>query len=461
MAPRRLPEHPANAAGAVGFRWGRRRLQGKEGDTVASALVAAGERVLSRSIKYHRPRGYLCGVGKCANCLCTIDGKPSQRSCLIPLREGMVVEPQNAWPSVRFDIFALTDKVYAHGFDPQRSFTRPRFLRPLYYDVVRRMAGLGKAPHDARPARPAPVAKEAIPVAVVGAGPAGLAAAWEASRAGAEVRLLDEQPWPGGRLAQEQGPLAGPDAFAGKTPPQVLGFLLRELKGQGVAPEARSNAAGCYPERLLALQTPERLTELRAEALVLATGAPESLPLFGDNDRPGVLTAGGAMLLLQRHGVLPGERVVIAGTGPRAADLGRALTQAGARVEGLVGEVDRVLGSFWVTGVEVRVGRELQRIACDLLVIAEPRRPAVELAQQAGCTMVQQRGLIMPKVGAGLATTTPRVWACGDLLGPSTIEAALASGRVAGLHAAQAAGAKVDEARLAAAEDAWAALGGA
>lgn len=475
MAPRRLPPPPGSSAGAVGFRWGRRALAGKEGDTVASALVAAGEGVLSRSIKYHRPRGFLCGVGKCANCLCTIDGRPSRKACLVPLRLGMRVEPQNAWPSPRRDLFGLADKVFARGFDPQRSFTRPAFLRPFYYDVVRRMAGLGKAPRDARPPAVAEVAKQRVPLAVVGGGPAGLAAAWEASRAGLEVAVLDEMPWPGGRLAQETGRVAGPDAFAGQTPPQVLGALLKDLRARGAAPRQQANVAGIYGDRLLAVQTPARLAELRAEAVVLATGAPESMPLFHDNDRPGIMAASGAMLLLHRHGVLPGERVVIAGQDPRALDLGRALAAKGAQVEAVVGPgvpgggevrtvrgaVRRALGGAWVEAVEVEVGGEVQRLACDLLVYTDPRRPAVELAQQAGARLAWRGGVQVPEVGPDLRTTAGGVFACGDLLGPSSIEAALASGRVAGLRAAQALGGKVDEQRLASAEDAWAAMRGA
>jgi sarcosine oxidase, subunit alpha len=475
MAPRRLTPPPGAPQGKVGFRWGSRRLQGHGGDSVASALLAAGEGVLSRSIKYHRPRGYLCGVGRCANCLVTIDGKPSQRACMVPLREGMRVEGQNAWPSVRHDLFALTDAAFAKGFDPQHFLTRPRFLRPLLYHAVRRMAGLGKAPRDAAPPRTGPVAQESTPLLVVGAGPAGLAAAWEASRAGVGVRVVEESPWPGGRLQMEQQRLAGPSPWEGRAPREALQGLLTDLHRQGARLDLRSNAAGLYGDRLVAVQSPQRLAEVRAEALVLATGAPEALPLFGDNDRPGIVSAMGAMVLLHRHRVLPGERVVLLGKEPRLLDLGRALVQEGATIEAIVsdapvpgagdarvvrGQVVRARGRSWVKGLVVASGAETLRLDCDLVVYGEPRRPLVELAQQAGCAMAWRGGVQVPQVEHGAITSARNVFAGGDLLGPGTLEQALASGRVAGLRAAQALGAKVDEARLAGAEDALATLGG-
>lgn len=444
MPPHRLPSKEGEP---VAFRWGRARVQGREGDTVASALLAAGHTILARSVKYHRPRSYLCGVGKCASCLVTIDGKPSQRACMVPLREGMRVEAQNCWPSARLDVFAAND-VVLRRFDPQRSFTRPTWLHPLYYAFVRRMAGLGKVPRTATPARPGTVAQQAIPLAVVGAGPGGLAAALEAARAGTEVRVLDEQPALGGRLSWEDARLTGPSEFDGLSTGEALRSLLDGLRSEGVRPETGAMVAGIYPERLLAVQTPQRLVELRADAVVLATGAPESLPLFGDNDRPGVMSASGAAILLQRHGVLPGQRVVLAGRDSRTEGIVASLERAGAHAEVVEGEVVRALGSRWVTGCEVRTREGARTLACDLLVHAEPRRPAVELAQQAGCALAWHRSLLAPTIDRA-RTTAARVLVAGDLASPGSIEAALASGRVAGLQAAQDLGLKVDEGRLA------------
>ncbi|HEV8360051.1 MAG TPA: 2Fe-2S iron-sulfur cluster-binding protein [Candidatus Thermoplasmatota archaeon] len=468
MAPRRLPDEPQEGRW-ISFRWGRRAIRAREGDTVASALLAAGETVLARSVKYHRPRSYLCGVGKCANCLVTIDGKPSLRACMVPAKEGMVVEPQNAWPSPRHDVFAAADILFPSGFDPQRSFTRPRFLLTAYHAMVRRMAGLGKAPRDARAPQMGPLQQERVALAVVGGGPAGLAAAHEAATAGVQVALLDEAPWVGGRLTWSREALRGPSPWQGREPADALRALREGLARAGADVRSGTNVAGFYGERLLAVQTPQRLTELRAEGVVLATGAPEALPLFGDNDKPGIMSTSGAAILLQRHRVLPGKRVVLAGADARTLEVGRALAQAGADIEAVVsdapaeardlrvlrGQIARAHGGRWINAVDVHVGSEVVQLPCDLLVFGEPRRPAVELAQQAGCALHWQGQAWAPRVDATLATTAPRVWACGDLVQPATLEAALASGRVAGLQAARALGAKVDEGALDDATQAW------
>jgi sarcosine oxidase subunit alpha len=471
MPPRRLPaEQPGQGAE---FRWGRARVRARPGDSVASALLASGHGVLSRSIKYHRPRGYYCGVGTCANCLVTIDGRPSVRACMVPAREGMAVKPQNCWPSPRLDVLSLAERFLPAGFDPQRAFTRPLFLLPAYHFAVRHMAGLGKAPRGGPPARVGEVAREEVPLAVVGAGPAGLAAAREAARAGVRVRVFDASPWPGGRLGREAALLQGPGAFQGHTPAQALGALLHDLREAGAAPEAEAGVAGLYPGKLLAVATPRRLVELRADAVVLATGAPESLPLFGDNDRPGVMTASAAGQLLGKHRILPGERVVLLGADERACALARSLEGAGARVAAVFeagptapeaaglpvkpGDgIAAVEGAARVRAVRTRRGA---RVPCDLVVLAWPRRPAVELFQQAGCALRARDGVLAPRADADLQTTAPGVFAAGDALAPGSLGAALASGALAGMGAARALGARVEPARLEAAREACAKLG--
>lgn len=447
----------ARARPTGSFTWGRRRVPFSEGDTVASALLAAGEDVLARSVKYHRPRGYACGIGKCASCLVTLDGQPSVRACMVPARDGMRARPQNCWPSARWDLLAAVERVLPRDFDPQRSMTRPRFLLPAYHAAVRRMAGLGRVPTDAREPRTAPVERVRVPVVVVGAGPAGLAGAAAAGEAGAEVLLVDEAPWPGGRLRREEGTLRG-GSFDGCTPAQALGVLRDALRQHGARAEQEASASGLYPGMLLAVATPRRLREVQARVLVLAPGAPESLALFGNNDRPGVMSASAAGQLLQ-HGVLPGARVVLVGADARTAALGLALQRAGARVEAVLAPEEAAMPGLPVRDaqlVEVEGGKRVRaarlsdgaRLACDAVVLAEPRRPAVELFQQAGCALREERGVLVPEAD-GARTTVPGVLAAGDALGPGTLERALASGALAGLRAAQSLGLKVDEARLA------------
>src|SRR5271167_1975447 len=121
-------------------------IEAYEGDTVASALYAAGTKIFSRSFKYHRPRGLFCVSGDCPNCLMQVDGRPNVRSCIEPARQGQVVRSQNAWPSLDFDvlrIFDTLDRFLPVGFYYKR-FHKPRWLWPIFEQVIRHLAGLGR-----------------------------------------------------------------------------------------------------------------------------------------------------------------------------------------------------------------------------------------------------------------------------------------------------------------------------
>ncbi|HWQ22748.1 MAG TPA: 2Fe-2S iron-sulfur cluster-binding protein, partial [Gaiellaceae bacterium] len=146
----RLPQQPREVldrSSRLLFTFAGKPAGGYEGDTIGSALFAAGQRVFSRSFKYHRPRGLYCCSGHCPNCLMTVDGVPNVRVCVEPLRAGAVVEPQNVWGSLDRDLLSLTDKI-GGPFTPvgfyYRTMIRPRRLWPLYEKVLRNLAGLGR-----------------------------------------------------------------------------------------------------------------------------------------------------------------------------------------------------------------------------------------------------------------------------------------------------------------------------
>ena len=151
MNPTRLSHHPAEVIDRtknVTFSFTGKMISAHPGDTIGAALYAAGVRIFSRSFKYHRPRGVLCFSGKCPNCLMTVDGTPNVRSCLEPVRQGMQVTPQNVWPTLELDAFAIIDKLHRLlpiGFY-YKTFIKPRFVWPLVVPVLRRLAGLGILP---------------------------------------------------------------------------------------------------------------------------------------------------------------------------------------------------------------------------------------------------------------------------------------------------------------------------
>ncbi|MDQ4025304.1 MAG: (2Fe-2S)-binding protein, partial [Actinomycetota bacterium] len=137
----------------LSFLFDGRRVEALAGDTIASALYAAGQRTFSRSFKYHRRRGLLCCAGQCPNCLVQVDEAPGVRACVEPVRDGMRVEHMNASPSLDFDVMRATDLVGGPLTPPgfyYKTFIRPRRLWPLYEKVLRRAAGLGRLRKEQR-----------------------------------------------------------------------------------------------------------------------------------------------------------------------------------------------------------------------------------------------------------------------------------------------------------------------
>ena len=135
----------------ISFTFDGKKVQAYEGDTIGSALYAAGQRTFSRSFKYHRRRGLMCVAGQCPNCICAVDGAPGARACTEPVREGITVTHVNALPSLEFDAMRATD-LFGGPFTPPgfyyKTFMRPRRLWPLYEKILRNAAGLGKLRHS-------------------------------------------------------------------------------------------------------------------------------------------------------------------------------------------------------------------------------------------------------------------------------------------------------------------------
>ena len=202
--PTRLPERPGeiiDRTRQVSFTFNGEIYPAHPGDTIASALSAAGVRTFSRSFKYHRPRGLLCGAGHCPNCLVQVGDEPNVRSCQRAVEQDMDVNPQNAWPSLDQDVMSLAglgDRFMPVGFY-YKTFMKPSRLWPHYEQALRNAAGLG-------------VVDQGTPwgaydkqylhgdVAVIGGGPSGISAALEAAEAGANVLLFDNGPQLGGHL---------------------------------------------------------------------------------------------------------------------------------------------------------------------------------------------------------------------------------------------------------------------
>ncbi|MGD0186855.1 MAG: sarcosine oxidase subunit alpha family protein [Roseiarcus sp.] len=333
----------------VSFTFDGKSYVGCAGDTLASALLANGVHLIARSFKYHRPRGILSLGSDDANGLVALDAgrgrvTPNLRATQIELYEGLRAFSQNAWPSLEWDALAvngLFSPFMPAGFY-NKTFMQPRAAwMSVYEPIIRHAAGMGRAPTDPDPDHYA-FEYAHCDVAVVGAGPAGLAAALAASRAGARVMLFDEQAELGGSLlAETRASIDGAKAA------DWLGAALAELAASpGVKMLPRTQIFGYYAQNFLAgqqrltdhLADPdpkmprERLWQVRASQVVLATGAHERALVFADNDRPGIMLAEAARALATRYGVKPGMRIVVATAHDSAYRAALDLAEAGCEI---------------------------------------------------------------------------------------------------------------------------------
>ena len=431
VVTKRLPCSDAQRGAAVELRFEGHAVRGFAGESVAAALFASGTRVLSRSLKYHRPRTFFCMDGHCGGCLVRADGVPNIRSCLAPCTPGAELEGQNAYPSPELDLFGAVDFLFPRGMDHHTLMTGSSILNNLASKVVRQLSGLGKLPSHVASELP-PVRSERVDVCVIGGGPAGLAAATASAKAGATTLLVDDQLKLGGSLLAD--PRHGVSIAEG---------VAKAALAAGVRALTSSTAIAYFPEDdggLLAVATPAGLVRVQAKRWVWATGGYSTNLLFADNDRPGVMAARGVGRLLVQHAVLAGERVAIVvgpGMNEYADALATALKNAGAEVTACPhDDVERARGRSWVTAVECGSRR---RIDCDVVAVAALPAPASEGARQQGCQVVLDpaRGGFRVVVDRDGHASAPGVLACGDVCGYVGPAAAARMGAQAGALAAE------------------------
>jgi len=375
----------------VRFKFDGQSYEGVAGDTLASALLANGVHLTGRSFKYHRPRGILAAGSEEPNALVTVSRDaarvtPNLRATQIELYEGLVAESQNRWPSLQLDFGRLNDTLSAFfpaGFY-YKTFMWPRKAwKSLYEPVIRRAAGLGRAPAQADPDRYAHRYAH-CDVLIVGSGPAGIAAALAAADSGARIILCDETAEFGGSLLAETSAL-----IDGRSALEWLQQSLAKLaRNNRVTLLARTTAFGYFPHNLLGLaerlsdhlasplefQPRERLWQVRARSVVLATGAIERPLVFPGNDRPGILLAGAAHTYLNRYGVRVGTRAVIVTCGDDAYQAALDLESAGVEIAVIADLRSHAAGALpdaaRRAGIEVLAGSTVLGTEGDLRVTA-------------------------------------------------------------------------------------------
>ena len=446
-------------------------LQGVSGDTLASALLANGYRMVGRSFKYHRPRGIVTAGPEepCALVdLITARGRePNRLATTLRLHDGLVAESQNRWPSLRFDALAVNDllsRFLPAGFY-YKTFMSPSWAwERIFEPLIRRAAGLGRLEAVVgEHADPAEVIHDHADVLVVGAGAAGLAAARGLGASGLRVLLAEQDAVAGGGtlLDERWGPWRTAALAAVQRMPQLRCLVRTTVLGaygHGVFGALETLEP---PESARCGGLRERLRVIRVKRVVLACGAIERLIAFPDNDRPGIMLAGAALAYLRRYGVSVGQRPAFFVNNDEAYEAVFALKAAGVHVVGVVDVraeslaatravaagipvfkecvVESVAGRHGVTAVGFHSlsGGPRRTLVADALLVSGGHTPCSALATQLGATLQWQESIaaFTPELGGEAGAVA------GAACGVFGLAAAAAQGMRIGREVAQALGA--------------------
>ncbi len=447
------------------FRFDGQYYRGHPGDTLASALMANGVRLMGRSFKYHRPRGVLSAGSEEPNALVELRSgarqEPNTRATTIELFEGLRAEPQNAWPALRFDAMAINDRLsnfLTAGFYYKTFMWPAAFWEKLYEPIIRRAAGLGSIT-----TKPDPDSYDKgflhCDLLIIGAGPAGLMAALSAARAGARVILADEDFRMGGRLNAESfalGDMAGADWAA-----QAVAEL-DALPNVRLMP--RTTVIGAFDHGIYGalervsdhLPTPPEgkprqiLWRIYSRRAILCAGAIERPIAFADNDRPGILTAGALRAYVNRWAACPAQTVAVFTNNDDGHRTAADLLARGIEVAALIdtradapaldgveviagGQVTETSGRLGLRSITVRpAGGGIRKLTVGALGVSGGWNPNVALTCPQRGRPVWDEGLAAFVPGADLP---PGMSVAGAAAGQFSTHAALAGGAAQAVQA--------------------------
>ena len=431
--PMRITQHPIlkfDRGRRITFTYDGKPIEAYEGETIAASLHASDVRVLSHSLRMDRPRGFFCAIGKCSSCMMEVDGIPNVKTCLVLAEEGMDVRTQKGWGRLREPAV-------------KRAYAR-RKVPTLKTDV-----------------------------AVVGGGPAGLSAAMEASRFGADVMVFDENALIGGQLIKQTHMFFGSKEHHAKVRGVDIGQKLISELDERVQIFGNSPVVGYYPPFQLAVIKHHRLNKVEAKKIIVATGASENMLTFPNNDLPGVYGAGAVQTLMNVFGIIPGQRMLMVGAGNIGVIVAYQLLQAGVEVAAVV-EALPTIGAYQVhasklrrCGVPILTRHSIQRafgkdrvegativeldadwneiagterdVDVDTICLAVGLKPTAEIFFQAGCRMViiPELGGEVPYRNAFMETSVEGIYVAGDASGIEEASSAMLEGRLAGLDAVE------------------------
>jgi heterotetrameric sarcosine oxidase alpha subunit len=343
------------------FSFDGRTMSGFAGDTLASALVANGVKLVARSFKYHRPRGIMTAGSEEPSALVEMRTgarrEPNTRATTAELYDGLVANSQNRWPSLRRDfmsINSLLSPIFVAGFYYKTFMWPAKFWERVYEPMIRRAAGLGKSAELPDPDH-YDKAWAHCDVLVVGGGPAGLSAALAAGRAGARVILCEEDSRVGGRLLSDSGEIDGMHA---------ADWLRRATDELASLPNVRTMTRtalfGVYDGGVYAAlervndhvavpgphQVRQRVWRIVARCSVVAAGAIERPIVFPGNDRPGVMMASAVRTYVNRFAAMPGRKVALFTNNDDGWRTIEAIQRAGGEVTAVIDPRGRVPAEY-------------------------------------------------------------------------------------------------------------------
>ena len=440
----RITKHPIltfDQKHKIPFTFNEKQIFALDGESIAAALHANGVNTLSHSLRYDRPRGFFCGIGKCSSCFMTVDDIPNVRTCIVPVKDHMHVVEQDK-------IGKLSNKEF---------FTQKK--QTISSEIV-----------------------------IVGSGPAGMTAALAAAEQGAtSILLIDENPRPGGQLIKQTHKFFGSShEKAGTRGIDIAEGLLNQIQDHPpIHLMSATTVVGYYhdsnPHRLIAvtrLANGDQLVDIRCKQIIFACGAMENMLVFPGNDLPGVYGAGGVQTLMNVFGVKPGSRVVMVGAGNVGLIVSYQLLQAGVEVDCVVEAMPRI-GGYHVHAAKLRrcnvpiytsytikeayggdkvkgaivakvddcfkpiPGTE-EDVRCDTICLAVGLTPSIRLLEQAGAQIrfIPEAGGYIALHDSTMQTSIPGVYVAGDASGIEEASTAMIEGQLAGVTAAYALGYK-------------------
>ena len=430
----------------ISFIFDNKKYHALVGDSIASALYRNKVKVITRSMKFHRPRGLFCGTGDCPNCLANVNGIPNVRTCTTQIKNGMIVRSQNHILSRNFDIVAIMDHVYRKGFNYHHKFIRPEFMKSIYQKMIRRMAGIGKLPIAEQPAKQA---EEIAPdVLIVGGEGSALTVARNCAYLGLKVLMIQQNSASISPIEESlYEKYGGPDQCNEN---QKMEQMLSA--GKNFRWLADSVAIGAFDDGAIGAITNDQLHIIRSKSVIIAEGLRESPIRFGNWDLPGVLQETAARRLLNTE-IPPGDEVLLIGDPVRCANLSIKLKSRGSSIVAILAEPDigiefdsstwNLLRTGWkileakgrtsVNKAIITDGQRTEKISCDAIITFGRLLPKIDLARQLGCTIhIDEKKIPQINVNERFETLRHGIFAIGGCAGIEEPSKAWQSAEIAG-----------------------------